>query len=156
MIDKLKSADSGMTPSDQMRAAVGLIALAGMLLPWIKLDGYSEAMNGGELIAYALTSPERASIFSASKLGATAVLLLPVLSLAANIYGFFRLMQGRHSLGAHLSGTLCPLGMVVLAGTVASSDGPSLLGITIPGIGVIVTMLAQGTLFIDAMVEGRD
>ena len=155
--NKLKSLSTPEFDSaTQVRTLVGIIAIAGMLLPWVRLDGHAGAMNGAEMIAYALTSPERASIFSASKLGTLAVLLVPPLVLAANAYGFFRLMQGHHSLGAHITGALLPLGMILTAGAILNSDGPALMGIPIPGIGLFVTMLAQGALFIDAMAEGKD
>ena len=155
--EKLKSLDDpSFDTATQVRTLVGLIALAGMLLPWIKLDGYGETMNGAQMIAYAFTDLGRASIFGVSKLGALAILLVPTLALAANIYGFFRLMQGRHSLGSHLAGSLLPLGMVLLSSPLISSDGPAIAGFPIPGMGIFVTILAQGALFIDGMLEGKD
>ena len=155
--EKLKSLDDpSFDTANQVRTLVGLIALAGMLLPWIRLDGYSETMNGAQMIAYAFTDLGRASIFGVSKLGALAILLVPTLALAANIYGFFRLMQGRHSLGSHLAGSLLPLGMVLLSSPLISSDGPAIAGFPIPGMGIFVTILAQGALFIDGMLEGKD
>ena len=155
--EKLKSLDDpSFDTATQVRTLVGLIALAGMLLPWIRLDGYSETMNGAQMIAYAFTDLGRASIFGVSKLGALAILLVPTLALAANIYGFFRLMQGRHSLRSHLAGSLLPLGMVLLSSPLISSDGPAIAGFPIPGMGIFVTILAQGTLFIDGMLEGKD
>ena len=69
------------------RVLVALIALAEMLLPWAKLDGYAETMSGAELMAFAFTSPERGSIFAVSKLGALSVLLAPALVPVANLYG---------------------------------------------------------------------
>ena len=148
--------DPSFDQATQVRTLVGLIALAGMLLPWIRLDGYSETMNGAQMIAYAFTDPGRASIFGVSKLGALAVLLVPTLALLANTYGFFRLAQGRHSLGSHLAGSLLPLGMVLLSNPLISSDGPAIAGLPIPGVGIFVTILAQGALFIDGMLEGQD
>ena len=45
--EKLKSLDDpNFDQAAQMRMLVGLMALASMLLPWIRLDGYSETMNG--------------------------------------------------------------------------------------------------------------
>ena len=52
------------------------------------------------MIAYAFTDPGRASIFGISKLGTLAILLVPILALAASAYGFFRLAQGHHSLAS--------------------------------------------------------
>ena len=99
---KLKSLDDpNFDQATQMRTLVGLMALASMLLPWIRLDGHSETMNGAQMIAYAFTDPGRASIFGISKLGTLAVLLVPILALAASAYGFFRLAQGHHSLASH-------------------------------------------------------
>ena len=64
-------------------------------------------------------------------------------------------MQQRQVLGAHLTGMLLPLVMLLMSGPVVSSDGPSLAGIAIPGIGVFVTMLAQRALFINTLLEGE-
>ena len=153
--EKLRE-DPSFDPATAGRTALGLIALAAMLLPWIKLDGYQDAMNGAELIAYAFTSPERASLFQVSKIGTLAVLLAPPIVLAANVYGLIRLIQGEQRLAPHLCGAVLPLGMTLLAGAIASSDGMRLAGIPIPGWGIIVTILAQGILFLDAMMEGKD
>ena len=152
--EKLKSLDDpSFDHATQVRTLVGLMALASMLLPWIRLDGYSETMNGAQMIAYAFTDPGRASIFGVSKLGTLAVLLVPILALAASAYGFFRLAQGNHSLGSHFSGSLLPLGMVLLSGPIISSDGPAIAGFPIPGVGIFVMILAQGALFIDGMLD---
>ena len=147
--------DPSFDRATQVRTLVGLMALAGMLLPWIRLDGYSETMNGAQMIAYAFTDPGRASIFGVSKLGTLAILLVPILALAANAYGFFRLAQGGHSLGSHLSGSLMPLGMVLLSSSLISSDGPAIAGFPLPGVGIFVMILAQGALFIDGMLEEK-
>ena len=146
----------GIDRATLTRTMLILAALAGMLFPWVKLDGYREAMTGAELVAYALTSPERVSIFGVSKLGTTAVLLVPTLSLAAAAYGFFRIIQEGRALGAHLTGAVLPVLMVLLYGPIASSDGPALGTVTIPGAGVFVTMTAQAALFVEAMVSGKD
>ena len=154
---KLKSLDDpNFDQATQMRTLVGLMALASMLLPWIRLDGHSETMNGAQMIAYAFTDPGRASIFGISKLGTLAVLLVPILALAASAYGFFRLAQGHHSLASHLSGSLLPLGMVLLSSPISSSDGPAIAGFPIPGVGIFIMIVAQGALFIDGMLEEQD
>ena len=146
----------GIDRATLTRTMLILAALAGMLFPWLKLDGYPGAMTGADLVAYALTSPERASIFSVSKLATTAVLLVPTLSLAAAVYGFFRIIQEGRALGAHLAGAALPIIMVLLYGPIASSDGPALGAVTIPGAGVFVTMTAQAALFVEALVSGKD
>ena len=155
--EKLKSLEEpNFDQATQVRTLVGLMALASMLLPWIRIDGYSETMNGAEMIAYAFTDPGRASIFGISKLGTLAVLLVPIVALAASAYGFFRLAQGHHSLVSHFSGSLLPLGMVLLSSSIMSSDGPAIAGFPIPGVGIFIMILAQGALFIDGMLEEGD
>ena len=48
--EKLKSLDDpNFDQATQVRTLVGLMALASMLLPWIRLDGYSETMNGAQI-----------------------------------------------------------------------------------------------------------
>ena len=93
--EKLKSLEEpNFDQATQVRTLVGLMALASMLLPWIRIDGYSETMNGAEMIAYAFTDPGRASIFGISKLGTLAILLVPIIALAAGAYGFFSWPRG--------------------------------------------------------------
>ena len=152
--EKLKSLEEpNFDQATQVRTLVGLLALASMLLPWIRIDGYSETMNGAEMIAYAFTDPGRASIFGISKLGTLAILLVPIIALAAGAYGFFRLAQGHHSLASHFFGSLMPLGMVLLSSSIMSSDGPAIAGFPIPGVGIFIMILAQGALFVDGMME---
>ena len=139
-----------------MRSTVALIALAGFLLPWIRLDGHNDPMTGSEIIAYAFTSPERATIFSTSLPSSMALLMIPPVTAIAVLYGMVRLIQGGHSLGSHLLGAALPLVMVLSTGAIASSDGFRIGGIPLPGIGIIATVITQGILFLDALVEGRE
>ena len=155
LAERLAAEESGFSTAAQVRTAIALSALAGMLLPWMRLDGYNEAMNAADLIAYAFTSPERATIFGISKLGAIAILFTPSIVLAASTYGLFRVISGRPHPTSHIIGALAPLGMLMLAGSIASSDGWNIAGMALPGFGLIVTVVAQGILFIDTMMEGK-
>ena len=155
LTERLAAEETSFSTAAQVRTAIALSALAGMLLPWLRLDGYNEAMNAADLIAYAFTSPERATIFGISKLGAIAILFTPSIVLAASTYGLFRVISGRPHPTSHIIGALAPLGMLMLAGSIASSDGWNIAGMALPGFGLIVTVVAQGILFIDTMMEGK-
>ena len=154
--EKLRAQNLGMDSQEIMRCMVSLIALAGFLLPWMMLDGHSSNMSGSAAIAYAFTSPERATLFGTSLLGATALLLVPAATGVCVLYGLVRLIQGRHSMASHLMGAMFPILMVLVTGTIASSDGFRIAGIPLPGIGIIITTITQGILFLDALVEGKE
>ena len=154
--ENLKERDLGMETQDLMRCMVALIAMAGFLLPWITLDGHGSSLTGSEAIAYAITSPERATLFGTSMIGAVALLLVPTVTGACVLYGLVQLIRGRHSLASHLMGTLLPIMMILATGTIASSDGFRIAGMAMPGIGMAITTLAQGILFLDALVEGKE
>ena len=156
LTERLAAKELGFGKAAQVRTAIAIAALAGMLLPWLRLDGYNEAMNAADLIAYAFTSPERGAIFGISKLGAIAILFTPSIVLAASVYGLFRIMAGRRQVAAHLVGARAPLGMLMLSRSIVSSDGWDVAGIPLPGFGLIVTVVAQGILLIDTMMEGDD
>ncbi len=154
--EKLTAEDPGFSKAAQVRTAIGIIALVGMLLPWLKLDGYNEAMSAAELAAYSFTSPDRGAMFGISIIGAIAVLFTPHIAVAVGFYGFIRLVQGGHSLSSHFTGAVLPLVMVLIARPMISSDGPELMGVPIPGIGLIITVLAQGALFTDGITQRRN
>ena len=156
LAERLAAEEPGFSTAAQVRTAIALSALAGMLLPWMRLDGYNEAMNAADLIAYAFTSPERETIFGISKLGAIAILFTPSIVLAASVYGLFRVIAGRPHPTSHIIGALAPLGMLMLSGSIASSDGWNVAGMPLPGFGLIVTVVAQAILFIDTMMEGKN
>ena len=154
--EMMENEDPQLSRNARIRGTIAIIALTGMLLPWLRLDGYSEAMSAAELIAYAFTSPERGSLFGVSMMGALAILLTPVVVMTAGVLGFFQAITGGRSLGANLVGALAPLAMLMLAHSIVSSDGWEVVGIPLPGFGLMLTVAAQGTLFIHAMREGDD
>lgn len=154
--ENLRSQDPGMDSQTIMRSTMALIALAGFMLPWIRLDGHNAALTGADAIAYAITSPERATLFGASKIGTVMLLLVPPVTLGVVLHGLVRLVRGENSLGSHLAGAALPILMVALTGTIASSDGFRMGGIPLPGIGLIITAIIQGILFVDALVEGSE
>lgn len=154
--ERLRSRDPDTDNQTIMRSVVGLIALGGFLLPWVTLDGHGSALTGSEAIAYALTSPERGALFGASKMGALCLLLVPPVTLGAVLHGLIQTVRGGSSLGSHLAGVLLPIMMVLLIGTIASSDGIRVAGIPLPGLGAAITAIMQGILFVDALVEGRE
>ena len=150
--ERLEAEDSSFSRIRQIRSAAGALALAGMLLPWVRLDGYTKSMSGADLIAYAFTGTDRGAIFDASVTGALALLLIPSIVLAACAYAFFNTMIGRRPLKSHLTGAIMPLGILLMSGSIVSSDGPQVAGIPIPGFGLIITVLAQGGLFVNRML----
>ena len=147
-----ESEDPNFSRIRQIRSAVGALALAGMLLPWVRLDGYTKSMSGADLIAYAFTGTDRGAIFDTSIMGALGLLLIPSIVLAACAYAFLNTMTGRRPLKSHLVAAIMPLGMLLMSGGIVSSDGPQIAGIPIPGFGLIITVLAQGGLFVNRML----
>ena len=137
-----------------IRAIAILITLVGFLLPWITLDGYAGSFSGSELIAYAFISPERASLFSVSKMGTLTLLAVPITTLSITIYGLYQSMKGEPSLGAHLAAVLAPISMLILTGGIVSTEWPRMFGMPLPGIGIIVIIITQGGLFTERLTEG--
>ena len=155
-IAKLKDRDLGMERSDLLRVVVALTAMGGILLPWVALDGHGSWMTGSEMVAYSFFSPERASLFAVSRLATICLLLVPPAAAVAVVYGFFQLLRGHDSLGAHLLGALLPVLMLFASQPVLTSDGPEVVGLPVPGIGIITTIIAQAVLFAAALLEGKN
>ena len=147
-----ESEDPNFSRIRQIRSAVGALALAGMLLPWVRLDGYTNSMSGADLIAYAFTGTDRGAIFDTSIMGALALLLIPSIVLAACAYAFLTTLTGGRPLKSHFVAAVMPLGIMLMSGGIVSSDGPQIAGIPIPGLGLIITVLAQGGLFANRML----
>ena len=137
----------------QLRAATALLTLVGFLTPWVTLDGYAGAMSGSDLIKYALLNPERASLFQVSWMGTIALLTMPLATLAATLYGFYRSLTGDPSLGAHLGAATAPILMLVLAGSILSSEAARFFGMPLPGFGVAAVIITQGGLFVERLTE---
>ena len=75
--DRFNLDQNEVTKTTQARAIVALIAIAGMFLPWVWLDGDTSPMNAAQLLAYAFTNPERGAMISISFPGPSPYYSLP-------------------------------------------------------------------------------
>ena len=142
MTDKIRKLKEWMLAEDPtfsneniIRTLIAMGALASMFLPWAVLDGDDSSLSGSELLAYAFTSPERGAMFRTSLLGAMGFLFIPLTVMVATIIAFFNTVTRQASTAANLIGCLLPIIMLMVTGSITSSDQPDLFGSKDPGVG---------------------
>ena len=151
---KLTQDDPRFSAAAKARTLMALLALFSILLPWVRLDGYTQTMAGSELLAFAFTSPERAAMFRSAPLGAIALLLIPFVLALSSIYAFFKSLEGQHTLGASIMGAALPLIMLFLAQTLTATGSTRIIGVSIPNPGIITMVLCNVGLIIHSLYEG--
>ena len=126
-----------------LRPAAALVSIVAISLPWLTLDGASAALNGGELVAYSLTSPERSAMIETSFIGGTALLIGPPMLITMAVLVFFKTISGAHS--APLNITIAGLAIFVVAvtGELTSTDHAAIGKVTVPDWGLLGTILPQ-------------
>ena len=144
--DKTNEGSPEFDRAAQVRTLVALMALCSMLLPWTRLDGYTNPMTGADLIAFAFTSPERGAMFRLMPLGALALLFIPLVTTITAIYVFAKSVEGEHPVMANIMAITLPVVMLYLAQTLTGSDQPQLFWITIPKLGIITLILCNTAL----------
>ena len=127
----------------QVRTLTALLALVSMMLPWVRLDGYTESMTGAELLAFAFTSPERGAMFRTVPLGAIALLLVPLTVAATAVYSFVKNIQGEFTVGPNLALIALPIVMLFLGQALTATDQPRLAWATLPKPGIILMVLCN-------------
>ena len=130
----------------QVRTLAALLALFSMMLPWVRLDGYTESMTGAELLAFAFTSPERGAMFRTVPLGAIALLLVPLAAAATAVYSFVKNVQGEHPIAANLALIFLPIVMLFFGQALTASDQPRLVWVSIPRPGIILMIACNAGL----------
>ena len=128
------------------RCVIAVAAIATMMLPWTYLDGARHPLTGAELIAYTFTGSERGAMAGHSVLGALALLVTPMLTLAMSILVFARIYKGQQPVVLNAVTGCLPILIVAFAGGVTSSAhliGP---GMAAPQVGMVLGFLCQATL----------
>ena len=144
--DKLQSRDPDFDTVTLLRGLAGLLALAGMLLPWIQLDGAASAMNAAELLAYSFTNPERGAMIDVSFIGTIALLFVPPILITITCLTFISLIKGEHPFSMNTTALILIAALVLLTGPVISSDQSTLWSVPIPKAGVMVVALSHAGL----------
>lgn len=137
-------------PQASVRTAFTLIALAGMLLPWVTLDGSGSSMSGADLIAYSFTGNERAAMIRITLIGSAVLFTFPLLTLFAAVMCFLDNIKGELGVPWSLLAAVSPMAMLIVAAPVLSSDQGKMLGIPIPDWGMFMTAGAHLSLILMA------
>ena len=163
MTDKIRKLKEWMLAEDptfsnetMIRTLIAMGALASMFLPWAVLDGDDSSLSGSELLAYAFTSPERGAMFRTSFLGAVGLLFIPLTVMVATIIAFFNTVTRQASTAANLIGCLLPIIMIMVTGSITSSDQPDLLGVRIPEWGIAMMISCHTVLLVHGLIQEND
>ena len=135
-----------------LRNAAAIAAIAALALPWIELDRASP--SAAELIAQALTGPERGMMFAISLKGAIALFAAPPAVLALCILAWKAEFQRKPSAMLNAAAALLPLLMLFI--TAGLNPDRNLFGImAAPQPGILITMLAHALLTAHRLTGGR-
>ena len=135
-----------------LRNAAAIAAIAALALPWIRLHHASP--SAAELIAQAITGPERGMMFAISLKGAIALFAAPPAVLTLCILAWKAEFQRKPSAILNAAPAILPALMLFIA---ADLNPDSLLfGImTAPQPGILITMLAHALLTAHRLAGGR-
>ena len=129
------------------RNLLAVAGIASMMLPWVYLDGSDSSLSGSELIAYTfVTGDERWDMLKESVLGAFALFLVPLAVAVLAVMVFVRTIREQHSIRLNAAAGLLPALIVVLSGSITSSDHLLAGRLVFPESGIIVMFLCQATL----------
>ena len=126
-----------------------------MMLPWVYLDGNDSSLSGGELIAFTFaTGSERLDMIRETVFGALALFLVPPAVAILSIVAFVKVWKDEHPVKLQVLAGLLPLLIVLLAGSITSSDHLLAGSLVFPQAGVVVMFLCQGALAVHSLVRG--
>ena len=151
--DRFNLDQNEVTKTTQARAIVALIAIAGMFLPWVWLDGDTSPMNAGQLLAYAFTNPERGAMISISFPGTIALLFTPPVVICLAVYCFIKTMKSDYPLMMNAGAVVLPIVMIMLSGPVTSSDDHSFAGLPASHLGAILVSLCHASLLTHGILQ---
>ena len=154
--DKILTQDPNFSNETLTRSLIAMGALLSMLLPWAVLDGSKSSLSGAQLLEYAFTSPERGAMFSTSFLGTMGLLFIPLIVTIATVSSFFKAVTNKVSTTTNLLGCLLPIMMVMVTGSITSSDQPHLLGIRVPEWGILMMISCHVILLIHGLIQEND
>ena len=133
------TSDRDVGPRTAVRTTFTLIALLGMFLPWVTLDGSGSPMNGAQLIAYSFTSPERAALIGSNFFAAASLLGLPLIALACCAGSFLDNIKGRFGIAWSIGAMVIPPLTLLLASPVLTTEQTRVLGMPVPDWGMALT-----------------
>ena len=142
------TSDQDLEPRTAVRTTFTLIALLGMFLPWVTLDGSGSSMNGAQLVAYSFTSPERAAMLGTNFIAGASLLGLPLIALGCCVGSFLDNIKGRFGIIWSIAATMLPPLTLVLASPVLTTDQTRILGMPVPDWGMAMTSGAHLALLV--------
>ena len=154
--ERILAGDPSFNNETMIRTLIAIGALASMFLPWAVLDGKDSSLRGSELLAYAFTSPERGAMFRTSFLGTMGLLFIPLTVTITSIIAFFKAVTKQASTAANLIGCLLPIIMIMVTGSITSSDRPDLLGVRIPEWGIAMMISCHAVLLVHGLIQEND
>ncbi len=129
------------------RNLIAVGGIASLMLPWVYLDGSDSSLSGSELIAYTfVTGDERWEMIKQSFLGSMALFLVPLVVAVLSIVVFVKTFREQHTIPLNAVTGLLPAVIVILSGSVTSSEHLLAGWLVFPEPGIIVMFLCQAAL----------
>ena len=132
--------------TDLARQVAALLPLLGVLLPWITMDGETSALTGADLIAYTLTSPERAQLFRTSTLAGLTLFAIPTVTITVAILVFIKTLSAQHTPALNALATALPIIMLATVAPITSTTQKTVMGFIYPDWGVALMIFPQAGL----------
>lgn len=130
------------------RLAVSLLALLGLILPWLRLDGAAESMSGTGLVAFGLAGEwaEKWWMLKRNWFGAFCLCLMPLLVTIATVWSIRREQRGKPSIGWLATSVSAALLLLLTAAEITASGQTRLGALLMPGPGLTLLLLAHAGL----------
>ena len=154
--ERILADDPNFNNETMSRTLIALGAILSMFLPWAILDGAGSSMSGAELLAYAFTGPERGTIFATSFMGAMGLFFIPLIVMIATVMTFFKTVTAQSSTAANLIGCLLPIIMIMVTGSITSSDQPQIFALKIPEWGITTMISFHAILLVHGLIQEND
>lgn len=130
------------------RLAVSLLALLGLILPWLRLDGAADGLSGTGLVAFGLVGDwaEKWWMLKRNWFGACCLCLLPFCISIATVWTIWREQRGKPTIGWPTTGATAALLILLTAADITASGQPSVGVLLMPGPGLALLILAHAGL----------
>lgn len=139
--EKFYDALDQIEPTQLARQAAALLPLLGIILPWITLDGETDSLTGAELLAYAFTSPERATMFQTSTLAGLTLFAAPLTTITFAILAFIKILKDQYPLALNIATAAVPIIMLATVQPITSTAQKTVFGFIFPDWGLALTII---------------
>lgn len=139
------------------RLLIQTIAVFSILLPWLWFDGHPSASTGADILAYIIAgeSSEKFDMMKHNFMGAFALLVIPMFVIGLHFISAVRIYQNRVEVPIHISVIVLVAILLLAVPSVTSNDRFTIGPMLVPGIGLILMILANAAIIATIIPDRR-